>query len=192
LLYSSDVPNNSTLSRSFVKSLYDLRLSRDRAFVSFIRSPRCILGILAIRISQHPKGHPKATTIVALINAGLLFLVTGVVTVQALFRLTHHTPQIEALPVLIISAISAVVMGVGLLILGNTDSKEDVHMRSVILDTIADGASAGAVALTGAVIFFTHGLYWLDSAVALVIGLMIAYQAVKLLCEVIDQLGKQE
>lgn len=35
-------------------------------------STAIILGIIAIQISKHPHGHPKATTYVAFINASVL------------------------------------------------------------------------------------------------------------------------
>ncbi len=154
-------------------------------------SAAIVLGLIAIRISQHPHGHSKATSIVALINSVFLFAVTLFVIFGAMQRLLGHTPVIEALPVVIISAISALVMIVGVFILGNTDSKEDLHMRSVMLDTMSDAASAMAVAISGAIILITKGFYWLDSAVALIIGLVIGYQALKLLHDVIKELEEK-
>jgi len=146
------------------------------------------LGLLAVFVRGHPHGYPKATTIVAVINSVLLLGVTLSVIFESVHRLTSHTPIIEALPVVIISTISAVVMVVGVIILGNDDSKKDLHMRSVVLDTIADGASAAAVAISGGIILVTKGFYWLDPAVALIIGVVIGYQALKLLLVVIKKL----
>jgi divalent metal cation (Fe/Co/Zn/Cd) transporter len=44
------------------------------------------------------------------------------------------------------------------------------------------------VAISGAVILLTKGTYWLDSLVALVIGLVIAYHALKLVHRVVSDL----
>lgn len=151
-----------------------------------------ILGLLAISLSQHPRGNRRATSYVALINAVFLLGITLFVVFEAMQRLIGHAPIIEALPVIIISTISAVVMIVGIFILGKgDDSEEDLHMRSVMLDTISDAASAGAVAITGGIILATKGFYWLDSAVALLVGLVIGYQAVKLLRDVIKELQEK-
>ena len=68
------------------------------------------------------------------------------------------------------------------------DDDGDLHMRSVVLDTVSDAVSGGAVAVTGAVILARKGWYRLDSAVALGIGAIIAYQAVKLLRDVVREL----
>ncbi len=142
------------------------------------------LGIMAIRLSRHPHGHPKATSIVALINAIILLVVTVSVMYGAVQRLVTHTPHIDGLPVLVVSVIATIVMLVSALVLGRDAGKEDLHMRSVLLDTIADGVSAAAVAITGGIIFVTGKFFWLDSAVTLVIGLIIGYSALNLLKDV--------
>jgi divalent metal cation (Fe/Co/Zn/Cd) transporter len=47
--------------------------------------------------------------------------------------------------------------------------------------TAADAAAAAGVAVAGAVILATGGLFWLDPAVAFVIALVVGYHAVRLL-----------
>lgn len=150
------------------------------------------LGILAIVIARHPKGNRKATSYVALINAAMLLIVTGAVMYGAVHRLATHTPGIEGLSVMIISILATVVMFISAIILGRDAAKEDLHMRSVLLDTIADGASAAAVAVTGGIIFVTGRLYWLDSAVTVVIGILIGFNALKLLRDVIGALRQNK
>ena len=154
-------------------------------------SAAIVLGLIAIYISRHPHGYPKATAIVALINSVFLLGVTLFVIFGAIERLIGNTPEIEALPVIIVSVIGAIVMIAGIFILGNDDSEEDLHMRSVVLDTISDAVASAAVAVTGGIILATKGFYWLDSAVALIIGLVIGYQAVKLLKDVIKELREK-
>ena len=73
-------------------------------------------------------------------------------------------------------------------ILGKDAGKEDLHMRSVLLDTIADAAAAAGVAISGATIYLSGRLYWLDSAVALVIGIVIGFGAFRLLRDVVSAL----
>lgn len=63
-------------------------------------------------------------------------------------------------------------------------------MRSVLLDTISDGLSAAAVAVVGGIIYFTHGMYWLDSAAALLIAIIIGYGALRLLYDVAKALRR--
>ena len=151
-------------------------------------SAAIVLGIIAIRIAKHPHGNPKATTYVALINSLVLLVVTGVFGVGGLRRLMTHTPEIHGLSVLIVSLIAMASMILAALILGSGAGNEDLHMRSVLLDTIADATAAAGVAISGAVIYFSGRLHWLDSAVAVLIGLVIGFGALKLLRDVIVSL----
>jgi len=146
------------------------------------------LGILAIRIQQQPNGYARATSVVALINALFLLIVTAFVVVMATQRLLSNTPEIAALPVVIVSVLSTIAMLIGAFVLGGDDDKDDLHMRSVMLDTISDAAASAAVAVTGVIILVTGRLYWLDSLAALLIGLFIGYHAVKLLRDLIVDL----
>ncbi len=144
-----------------------------------------ILGILAIQISKHPRGNPKTTTYVAFINALALLIVTMVIIYEGLRRLTSETPKVEGLPVLIVSLVATIFMAVSVYILGKDAGKEDLHMRSVFLDTVSDGIASFAVAVSGAIIYFANGFYWLDSALAILIGVVIGYHAIKLLRDVV-------
>lgn len=148
-------------------------------------STAILLGIIAIQIAKHPHGHPKATTYVAFINALVLLAVTAIVMIEGIHRLTTHTPHIEGLSVLIVSFVATVFMVVGALILGKDAGKEDLHMRSVLLDTVSDGVAAAAVAVSGGIIYFTGRFHWLDSALAVLIGLIIGFGALKLLRDVV-------
>ncbi len=143
-----------------------------------------VLGIMAIRITKHPHGHRQATTYVALINCLVLLGVTAFVIVGGVRRLMNNTPEIHGLSVLVVSLVAMTSMVIAVIILGNAGS-EDLHMRSVLLDTISDAVASGGVALSGAVIYFTGMLDWLDSAMAVLIGVVIGFGALKLLRDVV-------
>ena len=110
------------------------------------------------------------------------------VIVGGIRRLVTHTPDIHGLAVLIVSVIAMASMIVAALILGRDAGSEDLHMRSVLLDTVADAVAAGGVAVAGAIIYITGRLYWLDSAVAVAIGIVIGIGALKLLRDVLRAL----
>lgn len=57
-------------------------------------------------------------------------------------------------------------------------------MRSVLLDTVADGVVSATVAISGGIIYFTGRFYWLDSVLGVFIGLFIGFNALKLLKDV--------
>lgn len=130
-----------------------------------------------------PRGHPHATTIAALVNAGWLLALNVAIAAAAIWRLTAGSRRVEGLPVLVVSAIAAVVMLAGALILrgdpGGDDGRDDLNVKAVLLDTAGDAAAAGGVAVSGAIILGT-GWYWLDPATALVIAVVVGYHAQKL------------
>lgn len=142
------------------------------------------LGLVAITVRDKVGAHSKATTVVAGINATALTVVTVLVAVEAIRRLVNGTPHIVGLPVLIVSLIAAVAMGFGALILGRSAGAEDLHMRSVLLDTISDAVASAAVAACGAIILIARGSYWIDSAVALAISVVIGFAALHLIKDV--------
>ena len=123
---------------------------------------------------------------VALINCLVLLGVTAFVIVGGLRRLITHTPDIHGLSVLVVSLIAMTSMAIAVVILGRDAGSEDLHMRSVLLDTISSDAVASAgVALSGAVIYITGSFDWLDSVMAVLIGIVIGLGALKLLHDVV-------
>ena len=147
------------------------------------------LSLAALRMSRHPHGHPRATSYAALVNASLLLLVTVAVIVEAVYRLSTGAPSIDGGPVVVVSVVAAVAMIACALILGNVE--HDLNMQSVMLDTVADAAAALGVAVSGAVILITGGLFWLDSVVALIIAVVVGYHALKLIRNVVAGLGEK-
>jgi cobalt-zinc-cadmium efflux system protein len=153
------------------------------------------VALLAISLSARPpnqarpEGHPNATNIAALVNGGWLLAFELLVAGAAIDRLITRTPQVDGLPVLVVSSIAALVMTVGALVLrgdeGDGEGKErDLSVAAVLLDTIADAAAAAGVAAAGGIILATRGWYWLDPAVALAIAVIVACHAVALIRKV--------
>jgi cobalt-zinc-cadmium efflux system protein len=143
--------------------------------------------------AKRPQGFPKATKVAALLNGCWLLIVSCFVVVGAVDRLATHTPHVDGLPVVVVSGVAAVVMLIGVFILaGDDEEAEDLNMRAVLLDTVADAAAAASVAATGGVILATGGWYWLDPAVAVVIGSVIGYHALVLVRDVVSALRAPE
>ena len=152
------------------------------------------VALLAIRLSARPAGRTRPTDVAALINCGWLLVLEILVVVAAAERLITRTPQVHGLPVLIVSAVAALTMTAGALILRSDPEDDDdaddrdLSVAAVLLDTLADAAAAAGVAATGAIILATGGWYWLDPAVALIIAVVIAYHVVALLRKVLARL----
>jgi cobalt-zinc-cadmium efflux system protein len=157
------------------------------------------LSLFAIWLSRRPPspgrpgGYRNATDVAALVNGGWLLVLSAVVIGIAVRRLLAGAPEIEALPVLIASAVAALVMLVSVLILGEDigDDGEDLNMKAITLDTAADAAAAGGVAISGAVILAAGDWFWLDPVVALLIAMAVSYQALSLLRKVLATLRPQ-
>jgi cobalt-zinc-cadmium efflux system protein len=140
-----------------------------------------------------PAGHPNATSVAALINAGWLLVLELLVAGAALDRLITRRVPVDGLPVLVMSGVAAVAMLIGALVLrGDEDDAEggerDLSVAAVLLDTVADAAAAAGVAVVGAIILATGGWYWLDPAVALTIAVVVAYHALALIRKVLTRL----
>jgi cobalt-zinc-cadmium efflux system protein len=157
------------------------------------------VALLAIWLAARPAtrarpgGYPNATSVAALINAGWLLILELLVAGAALDRLITRRVVVDGLPVLVMSGIAAVAMLIGALVLrGDEDDEEggerDPSVAAVLLDTVADAATAAGVAVVGAIILATDGWYWLDPAVALAIAVVVAYHALALIRKVLTRL----
>ena len=152
------------------------------------------MGLIAVTVRDRTT-HPKrslAIPIVALINAGALLIVSVVIAVESVRRLVGGVPEVHGLPVLVVSVVTMFVLLLGAWVLGASAADEDIHMRSVLLDTLADAVAAGAVATAGAVIAFTGRFFWLDPALALVIAVIVAVPAAALCRKAIAALGGED
>lgn len=141
-----------------------------------------ILGLVAVTMRDRRPDHPTAQlpiAVVALINAAILIAVTVTVAIEAIARLLDGSPAVLGLPMAVVSFVTLVVMVSGALVLGFGSASEDIHMKSVLLDTLADAAIAAGVLVAGLIIFMTRGLYWLDPVVALALGAVIGVAAVR-------------
>jgi cation diffusion facilitator family transporter len=157
-------------------------------------SAALVLGLIAVSIrdrSSHPR-RSLAIPVVALINGGALVVVAVLIVVEAVRRLVRGVPEVHGLPVLIVSAVTMAVLLVGALVLGASAANEDLHMRSVLLDTLADAAAAGAVAIAGAVIALTGRFFWLDPALALAIAVVVAVPASRLCLKAVAGIRGEE
>ena len=146
------------------------------------------VSLFAIWLSRRPArpgrpgGYPNATNIAALVNGGWLLVLNVLIVAAAIGRLISGAPHVEGLPVLVVSAIASAAMLAGALILGGDadGDDEDLNVKAVLLDTAADAAAAGGVAVSGAIILAARGWYWLDPTVALGIALIVGYHALRL------------
>jgi len=157
------------------------------------------VALLAIRQAarQTRRGRARAAAntkgVAALVNSGWLLALELLVAAAAVDRLVTRTPEVHGLPVLVASGIAALAMTAGALVLrGDDDDAEgegrDLPVAAVLLETVADAAAAAGVAVAGAIILAVRGCYWLDPAVALVIAVLVAYHAARLIRTIVARL----
>ncbi|MCU1396594.1 MAG: cation diffusion facilitator family transporter [Ilumatobacteraceae bacterium] len=148
---------------------------------------------------QHSFGYHRATILAALGNAASILVVTAWIVYEGIERLLHPAPVRGGI-IVIVAAIAAVANLLAALAVreshaghghgggSKTDEGSDLNMRSAMLHLIGDTAASVGVAAAGTIILLTGGAYWLDPSVSLAIGLLIAWQAWKLLREATDVL----
>ena len=99
------------------------------------------VSLLAIFIASHPRGHPKATTVAALVNGGWLLIVNIVIIAVAIQHLNALKPPCRWPSGADRRPIAAVVVLAGVLIFGgdddDDDGTEDLRVKTVLLDTAA-------------------------------------------------------
>jgi len=150
-----------------------------------------LLSLLAVRMArrsptvQRSFGYHRSTILAAQANAAAILIVSGVIVVEAIRRL-QDPPTVHGGVVLVVAGIAAMVNGVAALVLAG--DHHDLNMRAVMLDTVGDAAANAGVALAGAVILITASYEWLDPAVSIVIAVIIAARAVRLLLQTADVL----
>lgn len=149
------------------------------------------LGLIAVGLRDRDPSHPRANrpiAIVALINATILLAVTVGVTAEAILRLREGSPAVLGLPMAVVSLITLAAMIAGAFVLGLSAHREDIHMKSVLIDTVADAAAAAGVLVAGAIIWLTGGQYWLDPVIALVIAAVVGFAGIRLAIQAVAAL----
>ncbi|MEA9985775.1 cation diffusion facilitator family transporter [Subtercola sp. RTI3] len=149
------------------------------------------LGLVAVALRDRDPvrhGANQPIVIVALINATILIAVTVGVAIEAILRLLDGSPTVLGLPMAVVALITLAVMITGAFTLGLSAHREDIHMKSVLLDTLADAGAAGGVLAAGTIIWATGGLYWLDPVIALILAAVIGYTGTRLAIQAIAAL----
>lgn len=152
-----------------------------------------VLGLLlawgAGRLARRPRsarrtyGLRRSTILAALANAILLLLVVGAIAWEAVRRLGHPAP-VAGVPVILVAAAGVVVNGATALLF-RPGRHHDLNVRGAFLHMVADaGVSLGVVA--GGLAIRFAGWTWLDPALSLAIGAVIAAGTWGLLRESLD------
>lgn len=138
---------------------------------------------------QRSFGYHRATILAAQANAASILGITVFILYEGVRRLLHPS-SVSGGIVVVVAAVAAVANLCAALAVRESHAGHDhashghgadLNMRSAMLHLVGDTAASVGVAIAGAIILATGGLYWLDPVVSMAIGCLIAYQAWKLL-----------
>jgi cobalt-zinc-cadmium efflux system protein len=139
------------------------------------------LSLFAIRLTRRPPdrsrsfGYHRSTVLAAQANAAVLLAVTAVIGYESVMRVLHPHPVRGGLVSAV--AVGALLANAGAALVLLERGGHDLNMRSAVLHMGADAAASAGVAVAGAVIAVTGGLYWLDPVVSLGIAVLIGAQS---------------
>ena len=134
------------------------------------------LALLAFKLSKvssnqdYTYGYKRSTIIVSFFNALILFVAVGFIGYEAVMRFIHQ----EA----VAGGTMAWVAFAGIGINGFTawlfvkDKDKDLNVKGAYLHMAVDAIVSFGVVISGIIIYFTH-LYWIDSAVSLIVAIVI-------------------
>jgi len=144
-----------------------------------------IVALLAVRICTNPPsksmtyGYQRITILAALFNAVVLIGIAVFIGGEAYHRILDPQPVQGA--ILFFTAIIGVVINlyIGLGMRGEADN---INIKSAMLHVLGDAAASGGVIIAGVVIYFTKW-YIVDPIISLLIALLVAAGAWKIIRE---------
>ena len=125
-------------------------------------------------------GLRRSSILAALGNAAMLLFVTGAVTWEAIRRFSDP-PPVVAMTIVWVAALGIVINGATAMLFFRGRG-HDVNVRGAFLHMAADALISAGVVITGLAIRAT-GWLWLDPAISIVIGVLVALSTWGLLRE---------
>ena len=134
------------------------------------------LALLAFKLAKagsnknYTYGYKRSTIIVSFFNAVILVVAVGFIIYEAVLRFMHPEP--------VAGGTVAWVAFAGIAINGFTawlfvkDKDTDLNIKGAYLHMAVDAIVSFGVVISGIIIYFT-GLVWIDSAVSIIIGIVI-------------------
>ncbi len=121
----------------------------------------------------------RLNAVSALVNGGLLLLVSGWLGWEALAELRSPPTEILSGPVAITAAVGLCVNGLNAYLL-HAHAQDNLNFRGAFLHMLADAGSCLGV-LIAALLMAQFGWYWTDGVVGLAIALLISTSALPLI-----------
>jgi cobalt-zinc-cadmium efflux system protein len=147
------------------------------------------LSLFAISLARRPAtltrtyGYHRAEIMAALVNGTVLILVSVYIFYQAYHRFTA-LPAVKSPLMMAVAGVGLVANLIGMLLL-RRGSRRSINVRAAFWHVIGDTLSSVGVIIAGLIIFFT-GWYLADPVLAVVIGIVILWGAVRIVREAAD------
>jgi cobalt-zinc-cadmium efflux system protein len=147
------------------------------------------LSLFAISLARRPAtltrtyGYHRAEIMAALVNGTVLILVSVYIFYQAYHRFTA-LPAVKSPLMMAVAGVGLVANLIGMLLL-RRGSRRSINVRAAFWHVIGDTLSSVGVIIAGIIIFFT-GWYLADPVLAVVIGIVILWGAVRIVREAAD------
>lgn len=153
---------------------HSLALLSDAAHVSTDAAAMAI-AIMAIRVGRRPAdeqrtyGYYRFEILAVILNALLLFAVAIYILYEAYLRISNP-PELHSTEMLVIATLGLVVNLICMKVISG--NHESLNMKAAYLEVLADTVSSGGV-IVGAIIIYLTKWWWVDSIVAVGIGLWV-------------------
>lgn len=134
------------------------------------------LALLAFKLSkvnsnsQYTYGYKRSTIIVSFFNAVILFVAVGFIIYEAIMRFMN--PEVVEGGTMAWVAFIGIAINAFTAYLFVKDKDKDLNVKGAYLHMAVDAIVSFGVVISGLVIYFTK-LYWIDSVVSLIIGIVI-------------------
>jgi cation diffusion facilitator family transporter len=133
------------------------------------------------RDEEHPYGHGKAEFLSAGVEGTLIFLAGIFIIVEAIRKLISPEPiQQLDVGIILVAACGLVNLIAGYIALNTGKKNNSLAITATGKHLISDAVSTAGLIIGLLVLYFTH-IKWVDSAVALLFGLIIMYTSIQIL-----------
>ena len=150
-----------------------------------------LLALAAVRLERRPPTHEKsygyqrAGILAAFINAGVLVGLTIFLFIEAVDRFRNPHPVNDV--AMLITAVAGIFLNVVITLSLRHEGRHDVNIRSAVVHMVGDALSSVGIVIAALMIRAT-GMYQLDAAITVLIGLLILWSSWGILRETVNLL----
>ncbi|HEX6835727.1 MAG TPA: cation diffusion facilitator family transporter [Polyangia bacterium] len=148
------------------------------------------LSLAALAIAARPSDARRTygwhrVEILAALGNGLVLSVLALIIIWEGWRRLHAPVEVHASLMIPIAGLGFVVNSVSVWLLHGSHS---LNVKGAYIHVLGDTMSSLTVLVGGTVMYFAHGMYWLDPALSIFIGLFIFYSSYALIRDAVDVL----